>query len=119
MLENILAGVISGLITAGVLEVIKKTRVNRDDSRAKKESVRIQKPKQIQGKRTSGGVAKRLIISPFFGFLLGGFTAGILEGSGYETIELGSALANVLIAVWTIVVWLYLSMRKSKSSANA
>jgi hypothetical protein len=49
-----------------------------------------------------------MVLSPFGGFVVGAFMAGIIEMTGTPKIELGSRMSWVMIAIGTVVSYLIL-----------
>lgn len=115
MLENILTGVIFGLVTAGLLELWRRVRAHRA------EQVVAAGPDAAPAapKSPAGGTILRLLLATLIGFVMGGITAGLLEEMGVEDIAFGSLLANTLIAIWTGFVWWLLSGHTSNMDKAA
>lgn len=112
MFDDIFAGVVSGLITAGILELLRQVRTGRSAGPARTSDspdVPSVRPKPTR----PGSHVGRIVLSTIIGFFFSAFTAGMLEDSGHETIDFGSPLANLLIVIWTVIAWLCLSRARS------
>lgn len=112
MIENIVLGVISGLITAVVLELIKRVSNQKGYFlRKKKDPEILNSGQRFDIDLSKIGIALstvslRLIVSTLVGYCLGWLTAGILEeGFGYKNITVGSTIYYILIIGWTIIIW--------------
>ena len=123
MFENIIVSVVSGLITTAILEGVKKVRAGTglavvetppSDPTPSPAPAPVTVPAPAPARMTRAGFWVRLFLSPLIGFFLGALTAGFIEAGGKEAIVFGSLPANLLIVVWTIVVWLFLSRRRAK-----
>jgi len=98
-----LLAIISGLVFPMILEVWRDRR-----KRAAERAANI--PQGSSGKSVRAlRVAARLILSPVIGFLLAPGAAAFLQSRGHPPIEFGSDLSIMLLVLFSIIAWFFLS----------
>ncbi|MDX1545499.1 MAG: hypothetical protein R3247_00840 [Rhodothermales bacterium] len=109
MVDKLVIWVCCMALVAAALESVGRLRTRRSAEPSPEEPADAPSDERFE---TAFRTIVRLLASAFFGLVLGGVTAGILEElDGVGEIAFFSVEANLLIGFWAAAVWWYVTRR--------